>query len=351
MTNRQAPNGTNLQLELNRTLGTLDEKYKQKKKFGYSLLFVVRDVALCSVIYWVLGHANYLVYSAFMGTAMVGLWVLGHECGHGAFGDYGWQNDCVGFILHSALLVPYFSWKYSHNKHHKYTNHLLLGETHVPSTKTPHIAIRRIVGDDAFAVFDVVLHLVFGWPMYLLFNSTGGRTQSDLTTKLSNGANKSHFTSTSQVMKPTLKVELSTVGCGMVIGMLMYFDLTRMYAGPYLVVNAWLVLYTWLQHTHPDVPHYGADDFTFLKGALSTIDRPYPYVFDQMHHHIGTTHVLHHLNFSIPHYRAEEYTMAIRQVLGAAYVFDQTPIHKALFRTAMQCRYVESVNGTQYYKS
>jgi fatty acid desaturase len=314
------------------------------------MLFVVRDVALCGAVYMALGNANYLVYSVAMGTVATGLWVLGHECGHGAFGDHAWQNHLVGFVLHSALLVPYFPWRYSHGKHHKYTNHLVLGETHVPPTKKAHGALRRVVGDDAFAVVDVVLHLLLGWPMYLLFNSTGGRTQADLTTRLVDGRNKSHFTSSSQVMPSTRAVEWSTVGCGLAVGALVHYDLVGMYAGPYLVVNAWLVLYTWLQHTHPDVPHYGADDFTFLKGALSTVDRPYPWIVDHLHHHIGTTHVLHHLDSSIPHYRAQEYTRAIQPVLGSAYRFDHTPIHKALFLTARRCLYVDSVHGTQHYK-
>ena len=338
-----------LQKALNRTISELDEKYRGTRKFGRSMLFLARDVVVCGLVYCALIDANYVLYSTVMGTAMTGLWVLGHECGHGAFGDQPWQNDCVGFVLHSALLVPYFPWKYSHNKHHKYTNHLILGETHVPPTHRPHRAIRRVVGEDAFALVDVVLHLAFGWPMYLLFNATGGRTQADLTTRLVKGVSKSHFTSKSQVMRPSRNVELSTLGCGVTLGLLLYWDLVGAYAGPYLVVNAWLVLYTWLQHTHPDVPHYGADDFTFLKGALATIDRPYPYWIDQMHHHIGTTHVLHHLNYAIPHYRAEEYTRAIRRVLGPAYRYDPTPIYKALYLTARKCVYVESTRGTQYY--
>ena len=37
--------------------------------------------------------------------------------------------------------------------------------------------------------------------------------------------------------------------------------------------NAWLVLYTWLQHNDPSVPQYGEDEWTWVKGALSTIDR------------------------------------------------------------------------------
>jgi fatty acid desaturase len=46
-------------------------------------------------------------------------------------------NDCralsVGYILHSLLLVPYFSWQRSHAVHHSRTNHVMEGETHVPA--------------------------------------------------------------------------------------------------------------------------------------------------------------------------------------------------------------------------
>lgn len=49
-----------------------------------------------------------------------------------------------------------------------------------------------------------------------------------------------------------------------------------------------------------------------MKGALTTIDRPYGPVFDFLHHHIGSTHVAHHLNHTIPHYHAKEATEALK---------------------------------------
>ena len=96
-----------------------------------------------------------------------------------------------------------------------------------------------------------------------------------------------------------------------ILGYMSFFShgfswMVRHWLGPYLVVNCWLVGYTWLQHTHPAVPHFGDASFTWLRGALSTVDRPYPWIYDALHHHIGTTHVLHHLNFKIPHYHAVE---------------------------------------------
>ena len=62
----------------------------------------------------------------------MGVWVLGHECGHFAFAPSRRANDAVGFVLHSLLLVPYFSWQHTHALHHRFTNHMTKGETHVP---------------------------------------------------------------------------------------------------------------------------------------------------------------------------------------------------------------------------
>ncbi len=44
------------------------------------------------------------------GAVLTGVWVVAHECGHGAFSPWQPVNDGVGLVLHSCLLVPYFSW-------------------------------------------------------------------------------------------------------------------------------------------------------------------------------------------------------------------------------------------------
>ena len=41
-----------------------------------------------------------------------------------------------------------------------------------------------------------------------------------------------------------------------------------MYGAPYLVVNAWLVAYIFLQHVAEDISRYDSDEWTFVKGAL-----------------------------------------------------------------------------------
>lgn len=39
-------------------------------------------------------------YAVASGTAAIGVWVVAHECGHGAFSDNRQLQDAVGFVLH-----------------------------------------------------------------------------------------------------------------------------------------------------------------------------------------------------------------------------------------------------------
>ena len=333
---------------------------KARPKLATSMAFLIRDIGyvICcyvlSLLALRLGVPLVLVHvwhALTAGTVATGLWVLGHECGHGAFAQTRVVNDAVGFCLHSALLVPYFSWQFTHAKHHRHTNHAILGETHVPSTaQSVERRAHSLLGDDAFAALNICVHLLAGWPLYLFFNITGGRVGCD-GTRMVRGAPKSHFNPRSRIFPPSMasRVAASTVGC---IATLIVLSLTgwwEWYVGPYIVVNAWLVLYTWLQHTHPEIPH--SDNYGFLEGALCTIDRDYGCLFDHLHHAIGSTHVLHHLRPGVPHYHAKAMTRVVKECLGEAYQHDATPIAIALWHTARTCHYVPSVHGVQKYRA
>ena len=75
------------------------------------------------------------VYGIAQGLVFTGLWVIAHECGHQAFSPSKYVNNTVGWILHSALLVPYHSWRISHARHHAGTGHMTRDEVFVPSTR------------------------------------------------------------------------------------------------------------------------------------------------------------------------------------------------------------------------
>lgn len=50
-----------------------------------------------------------------------------------------------------------------------------------------------------------------------------------------------------------------------------------------------------MHHNHPEVHHYEADSWTYVKGALATIDRDFGWVGRILFHNIIDDHVVHHL--------------------------------------------------------
>ncbi|MEO8496535.1 MAG: fatty acid desaturase, partial [Planctomycetota bacterium] len=153
------------------------------------------------------------------------------------------------------------------------------------------------------------------------------------------------------------KVWISALGVLATLGVLAWWayaagsivPVLALYFGPYLAVNFWLVLYTWLQHTDVDVPHFEDDEWSWVLGAFMTIDRPYGVVLDFLHHRIGSTHVAHHIDARIPHYHAVRATEALKQAFPDLYLYDPTPIRKALWRIATNCNVVTKADfGWKY---
>lgn len=40
------------------------------------------------------------------------------------------------------------------------------------------------------------------------------------------------------------------------------------------LTNHWIVMLTFLHHTDPTLPHYRNKEWTWLRGAIATVDRP-----------------------------------------------------------------------------
>ena len=314
---------------------------------GFSLAIVAALVAGAAALLplsWAWAPV-WVLYSVATGTAATGLWVIAHECGHGAFSRHDWVQNTVGFVLHSALLVPYFSWQRSHAVHHAKTNHLDEGETHVPKRIThangrTAMRLRARLGRRGYTLVILVSTLLFGWPLYLLAGATAGPARR----RANHFWPAAPFRSELFPDRWVARVWMSSLGVLAAIALLITAGATfgwglvaALYVGPYLVTNAWLVLYTWLQHTDSDVPHFGGDDWSWMLGAFQTIDRPYPAVIDRLHHHIGTTHVLHHIDHRVPHYHAREATEALKAAFPEWYRFNPTPIARATWQVAGDC--------------
>ncbi|KAI9368853.1 fatty acid desaturase-domain-containing protein [Aspergillus egyptiacus] len=354
-----------------------------------SLYYVFRDMAVLASVFYVFHNyvtpetvpsyparvALWSLYTVVQGLFGTGVWVLAHECGHQAFSPSKVLNDTVGWICHSALLVPYFSWKISHGKHHKATGNIARDMVFVPKTREEYASrIQKTIYDlnelmeetPIATATHLVLQQLFGWPMYLFTNVTGHNNHERQPEGRGKGKRNgyfggvNHFNPSSPLYeaKDAKLIILSDIGLGITLSVLYligskygWMNLLVWYGIPYLWVNHWLVAITYLQHTDPTLPHYQPESWNFARGAAATIDRDFGFVGRNILHGIIETHVLHHYVSTIPFYHADEASEAIKKVMGSHY---RTEAHtgwkgffKALWTSGRACHWVEPSEGTK----
>jgi omega-6 fatty acid desaturase (delta-12 desaturase) len=336
------------------------------------------------ILYPVARFSLWSLYGFWSGLFATGLWVIAHECGHQAFSESKFVNNAVGWVLHSALGVPYHSWRITHAKHHASTAHMTQDQVFVPKTRSqlglPHFnpakenilgssvsdevkkELREAIGDSPIgAALGSATYLLGGWPSYLIRNASGQKRYP---------AGSNHFNPDAVMFAPHQRgaVVLSDAGilfwlAGIVGSIYSFGFLTvfRTYLVPYLWVNHWLVLITFLQHTDPLIPHYRAPEFTFPRGALATLDRNLlgdcgkimGWIGAHATNGISETHVLHHVSSKIPHYNAWEASDALRKRLRQAGIVLQGGPGgwSEVYRVFRACRFVEDEGNVIFYKN
>uniref|UniRef100_A0A453HS74 Fatty acid desaturase domain-containing protein n=1 Tax=Aegilops tauschii subsp. strangulata TaxID=200361 RepID=A0A453HS74_AEGTS len=192
---------------------------------------------------------------------------------------------------------------------------------------------------------------LLAFPVYLWYRSPG--------------KNGSHFNPSSDLFSPKerLDVIVSTT-CwftmiALLIAMACVFGLVpvlKLYGVPYAVFVMWLDLVTYLHHHgHQDLPWYRGEEWSYLRGGLTTVDRDYGWI-NNIHHDIGT-HVIHHLFPQIPHYHLVEATKAARPVLGRYYREPEKsgplPLHlfHVLLRSLRVDHFVSDVGDVVFYQT
>ena len=332
-------------------------KHSLVKSFYYlfSDLFMVAVMGLAAYYMDTQGPAMaYLLWPVYwyaQGTVMTGLWVIAHECGHGGFAKSIAINYWVGTIVHSALLVPFHSWRITHKKHHANTGSCEHDEVFAPATRTSTNG--EIMETPLAQAAGIFLMLTVGWiPGYLVFGLTGPQKYK--------GKNVNHFSADAAFFDAKDRdLVLNSVNVWMVAFSILCYAIYELgfrnvafyYLIPYTIVNYHLVLITYLQHTDVYMPHFRGKEWDFLRGALCTVDRSFGPLLDHCFHHIVDTHVCHHIFSTMPFYNAAEATEAFKPVLGDFYLKDETPIGRALWRSFSNCQFVEDDGDVVFYKS
>ncbi|KAG6827400.1 hypothetical protein H0H92_011928 [Tricholoma furcatifolium] len=349
-------------------------KHLHEKNTGKSLLYIFRDLACAFVVYklgWLIdpvasllvqnygvsetvGTASkwtlWVLYWYWQGIILAGWWCMAHEAGHGSLSDYNWFNHVVGFTFHTFLFVPYFAWRSTHHAHHKAVNSVERDENYIPRTrsdynlppeKSAHVANYHDVFEETpiYTLIRMLVMLLLGLQTYLLTNVMGSPRHSTGT---------SHFLPSSSLFKPRERnnIILSNLGITFMVFILYLWTqevgfhyFIKLYFVPYIIMtlklllqltNNWVIMFTYIQHSDPAIPHYRNKGWTFLRGALSTVDRPF----------------LGWIGHNQPYV-----TEAIKNVLKDDYNYDSTNTLRAMYRSFTQCCFVEDDGDIVFYKN
>ncbi|KAJ3752777.1 fatty acid desaturase-domain-containing protein [Lentinula raphanica] len=302
--------------------------------FAQNIDLIVSSVGGTPLARQVLKVVCWAAYWSFQGFAFAGIWCIvasSLQAGHGALSDYGIINDIIGLALHAAVLTPYHAWRFTHRAHHKATQSLERDETFMPFTrsdfKLPNgkVAVRMdyteiLEETPAFTLFRLFVRQFF-----------------------------------SQLFKPSERPAIILSN----ISLLVMYTLISMYVKRYGWGNAmkyyfmpWMVMFTYLQHSDPTIPYYRKNEWTFVRGALATVDRPvFGWAGRLLLYNIATDHLAHHFFSTIPFYNLPEVTKAIKPVLGEYYNYDSTGVIAALWRSFTQCVFIEDEGDILFYKN
>lgn len=299
------------------------------KSLKLSLFYMTVDFVLMFCLYKLynsfalFGLFGYVFWYFLVGMIGFSIFVVGHDCGHGTFSNSTIINDIFGNFLHGMLFAPYWPWQKSHRQHHTYTGHLKKDRGHPWITEDVYSQWSTKEKFYANNVSTAVLR----WFVYTIAGISDG----------------SHFWPYSSLFTSTkerIQCVVSTAVCyAFAYGAYVYFgsfeDWIKFYVLPCMAQGFWLTMVTYLQHQTDDIVVFEDGTWSYVKGQLQTVDRPYGFFIDELMHHITDGHVAHHLFFTqIPHYHLMEATYALQKKLEPLGVYRKEKSYDFLWQFA-----------------
>ncbi|KAJ7813125.1 linoleoyl phosphatidylcholine delta-12 acetylenase [Mycena olivaceomarginata] len=299
-------------------------------------------------------------YWWFQGLVFTGLWVVGHECGHAAFSSSKIICDIVGFIIHTLLWTPYFSWKLVHHRHHSHHASIERDEVYIPKTRTdlgipPEASgseIEEYIQDTPiYMLFMLIRQQLVAFPAYLLFNVSGQKNYP----KTSN-----HFNPNAVMFSPRQRNAVIISDLGILAMMLLAFyacktfgvgQIIKLYGIPWLSLTHWFIMITYLHHTDPLLPHYRDGLWNYQRGAAATFDRDFLGWQGRFFlHDVAHYHVVHHFFPQMPFYHGEAATKYLREILGPHYHRSSEPVFRVLWNNYKLCQFVDDEGDVVFYR-
>jgi omega-6 fatty acid desaturase (delta-12 desaturase) len=240
------------------------------------------------------------------GLSLLGLFVLGHDCGHRAFSNKPWVNRLVGHICHSPLANAFQTWVVTHDHHHSQTqrrgqevdwaSHLMTAEELEQTTWRSHPVV-RLGYALPFGIFFWIIWNTIRRGFLVRWQIGEGKWQRERGRLL--------FSNLCMLlaMVGVYGGLLSTVGLWMTL---------EIYAIPAVIANIFGALIITVQHANRHTLLYTAEGWSPLRGQLvSTFDVRFPRWMEWMWCDINI-HIPHHIAPRIPWYHLRQASAAIQ---------------------------------------
>ena len=273
-----------------------------QRRLGRELVGIASSAAACAVawgalalnpFWWLLPPLWFLA-----GTAAWGLYVIGHECGHGSFSTHRRLDTLVGHVMLTPFLYPFHAWRLLHNRHHANTNSI---ENDIDWRPLPAVVYRKLPWRPR-NVYRLI-RTVFWWAGTL---HQWAVMAFDLT-QFREGRERR------QVRASIVTVVLwAAVFVPALIASTGLWGVVKYWLVPWLIAHGWFSTITLTHHTHPMVPFLDRRRWSPVAANLTmTMYCRYPRWMEFLGHDINV-HVPHHVAPSIPYYH-------LRRAHGALY--------------------------------
>jgi omega-6 fatty acid desaturase (delta-12 desaturase) len=304
----ESSNAVNIQMR--DIVNTIPREYFQKnmRKAWSQVAITLIAVALgyLGIIYapWFLLPIAWI----FTGTAMTGLFVIAHDCGHRSFAKKVWVNNLVGHILMLPLIYPFHSWRVLHDRHHVHTNKLLVDNAWEPWTVEAYTQANA-----ALRFFYQAIRKYFWWIGSIAHWAT------------------LHFDPAQMPEREQAKVKRSIVAVVLfsavffpvLIATTGFWGLVKFWLMPWLVYHFWMSTFTLVHHTAKNIQFQPAETWNEAIAQLSgTVHCNYPRWVEVLCHDINV-HVPHHVSVAVPAYNLRLVHQSLRENWGD-YLQEQT---------------------------
>lgn len=241
------------------------------------------------------------------GWVLVGLFVVGHECGHYAFSRRRWVNHLVGHLCLSPLFNSFHTWRLTHDHHHAHT--LLRGQE---VDWSANLATRDELASLSWrkaALTRLGYALPFGILVWIYANSArralGARSMIPA---------KRRERALRQLALSNAVLWLTLIAIyGGLFAHLGLWGLIKYHGAPAtiaMMTGAFLIA---IQHAHSSSILYTANAWSPVKGQLvSTFDVRFPRLLEWLWCKINI-HVPHHVLPGVPWYHLQRASDAIRE--------------------------------------